>query len=102
MTVLSTNLIEQRVAQELAASPVLQEAVIVESQLLELLTRAAGEQDGANRWQRYEELKRAGSRLVGWRAAQQELRSSGMYEAFIEALDKLLPTPDEEQSEDDD
>lgn len=91
-----TDLIEYRVSQVLAASPALQEAVIAESGLMELLTQAATEQDGDNRWRRYEELKRAGSQFVGWRARHPGARQPGMYEAFVEALDELLPVPLEE------
>ena len=90
------DLIEWRVSQALAASAVLQDAVIAESGLMEILTLAAAEDDQANRWARYEELKSAGAGYVGWKAGQDRLASTSAYEAFIEALDSLLPAPVED------
>ena len=70
--------------------------MIAESGLMELLTMAATEQDAANRWTRYEQLKAAGAGYVGWKAGQDALASTSAYEAFIEALDSLLPAPVED------
>ena len=85
------ELTETRIMQALANHPALQEAVIAESALMELLTCAASEPDARRRWRRYEELKRVGSGYVGWQARQPALQSSAVYEAFVSALDELLP-----------
>lgn len=90
---MTNSLTEARITQVLAASSALQDAVIAESALMELLTQAATEQDDTNRWTRYEELKRAGSGYVGWRAQHPALRGPHVYQAFVEALDELLPVP---------
>lgn len=87
------SLIEYRVSQALASSPILQEAAIAESGITELLSLAAAEENQADRWQRYEELKQAGSGYVGWHAKKEALQNTAMYEAFTAALDELLPEP---------
>lgn len=86
------ELTEPRIMAVLADHPALQEAVIAESALMEILTLAASEQNACRRWHRYEELKRAGLGYVGWEAQRPALQSSAMYEAFVNALDELLPS----------
>jgi len=91
-----SNLIEYRISQALAASQTLRDAVVVESGLMELLSLAAAEENQAARWQRYEDLKKAALDYVGGGAQKEALRTTHAYEAFIEALDELLPEPLEE------
>lgn len=82
---------ELRVRQLMDKTPILQKAVLAEPDVFSLLLTAASSQDCANRWRRYEELKRAGSCYVGWDARIPALQSPAVYEAFVTALDELLP-----------
>lgn len=93
---MENSLVERRLAQALASIPHLQQAVEKEPGVMELLTIAAKQQSRADRWLRYEALKGMGTGLVGWGAKQEALRTTQVYEAYVTALDELLPPPLEE------
>ena len=94
---MGNDLVNYRVSQVLAASDVLQDAAIAESAITDLLSQAAAEQDRGERWERYEELKAAAASYVGWGAKKSGLKDTSIYEAFVEALDELLPAPVEDR-----
>lgn len=96
------SLIETRINQTLDELPLLMTAVMAESAVTELLRDAATSQDRANRWRQYGDLKAAGSAYVGWYAKNRALASSEMYEAFLDALDILLPAPEDEDEREND
>jgi hypothetical protein len=85
------SLIEQQIDQALDTFPLLMTAVMAESAITDILRSAAASQDRADRWRQYSDLKRAGSAYVGWGAKNPALASPAMYQAFLDALDTLLP-----------
>lgn len=87
---------ERRIDAVVEQDVCLQEAIQAEPQVLHLLRIAVIPQD-ESRWRRYELLKNLGMSLVGWEARAEHLRTTRHYQSFIEAIDSLLPTEDEEQ-----
>jgi hypothetical protein len=85
--------LEVRIEQVLSTSPQLMQAVSIEPRVLDLLRSAAAPNSRETRWECYESLRDMGSGLVGWRSRHIPLRSPRMYEAFVQALDELLPDP---------
>lgn len=71
--------------------PRLRVIIELEPDVLGLLRLACDKPIQARRWEWFELLKRAVSKLVGWQAAQQELRSQSDYDLLIDLIDRLLP-----------
>lgn len=85
------------VDEVISGSPALQVIVEAEPMVRDLLQEAT---QGAarDRWQRYETLKQAGKRHVGWSARQEALAEPRYYQAYVEAIDALLPSESEERA----
>lgn len=86
--------VEQHVQQVIQARPKIGAIVETEPVILDLLKLAASQSNRSERWYLYETLKYACSQFVGWYAQKPELQTTTAYEAIIEALDLLLPSPE--------
>lgn len=88
-----------RVNQALSHYPRLQAMIDAEPSVLKLLKLASMQRSGFARWRAYEILKRIGMQYVGWDARNPELRNSLCYEAYVLAIDFLLPSESAEDEE---
>src|SRR3712207_5777931 len=85
--------IRQDAYHRVLADPLVQEALRVEPRLAAIIERARTQTNvpDYNRIRTYYELKGMFKWLVGWHAAQPHLRTQRHYEAFVRAIDDLLP-----------
>ena len=83
--------------QTILDDPSIQEMVVIEPELLQVLSIASDPEPRENRWISYSALKRMMRNLVGWDARQSELRSTRHYNLMIRAIDDLLPLNEVEE-----
>ncbi|SRR5258708_3909287 len=81
---------------QLQQEPVMQRVIAAEPLVLGLLKIAAEQHEPGERWHAYTALKHMGAMLVGWDARRASLRSTAYYEAYVAAIDLLLPIDEDE------
>ncbi len=81
----------ETVEQVLERSPLIAEAIDLDMRVRSLIVKASREACYDDRWQTYENLKHEAETVVGYGASNAALKSSVFYDAFIDAIDALLP-----------
>jgi hypothetical protein len=75
--------------------PEMQQMIACEPDLQHVLTIAANQTNGDDRWIAYAALKKVCYNLVGWGARHPSIREDRHYLKMIQAIDELLPDSDE-------
>jgi len=87
---------EQALARVSQDGNLSQVALYENAVLMGIIESALAHPVGVERWFRYELLKLEASKIVGWDATLNVLRTTSHYEAMIDFIDRLLPQSTEE------